>query len=372
MTQPASRLRRLGALLRQEKQELIELWRQSARTLPGARQLDVPALTDHMPALVDELAAAFERGEEAVVADLRAEGVPSAHGRERLHAGFDITEVVAEYNILRRCLQDVAERHGLGLDGEAGHIANRVLDESIGLAVRTFATERAVEMQEQREQHLAFVVHDLRTPLAAISLAANVLAVEGVSDAERARMLRSLQRNVKRLDALVERMLEEQSALLAAAKGRLEKRDFDLWPVVENLLNDLRPLARTAGTQLANEVPDELSVHADAALVARILQNLVSNAIKSTPNGVIVVGASGEPDGAVAISVRDTGAGIAAEDLAGLLTVRDLAASRKATGFGLAIVTQLVEAHGGRLTAESHPGAGSTFRFTLPPGPTPA
>ena len=100
------------------------------------------------------------------------EGSPPAHGLQRHQDGFDIEEVVAEYNILRGCIHDLADNNGLSLQGKPFHILNRVLDEAIGLAVQTFATQQALEVQRRREEYLAFVAHDLRTPLNAISLAA--------------------------------------------------------------------------------------------------------------------------------------------------------------------------------------------------------
>src|SRR6266508_1075364 len=113
----------------------------------------------------------------------------------------DIVEVVAEYNILRGCIYDLAENHGLSLQGRAFHILNRVLDEAIGLAVQTFATQRALEVQRRREEYLAFVAHDLRNPLNAISLAARVLqpTFSGQGDSPKtAQMMKTLHRNVQR------------------------------------------------------------------------------------------------------------------------------------------------------------------------------
>ena len=100
------------------------------------------------------------------------EGSPPIHGRQRLHDGFDIGEVVAEYHEMRGCVYELAEEHGILFSGRRLQIVNRVIDEAIGLAVQTYATERAVEIQQRRAEQLAFVAHDLRTPLSAVRLAA--------------------------------------------------------------------------------------------------------------------------------------------------------------------------------------------------------
>jgi signal transduction histidine kinase len=192
---------------------------------------------------------------------------------QRFQDGFDIVEVVAEYNILRGCIHDLAEEHDLSLEGEAFHILIRILDEAIGLAVQTFATQQALEMQLRREEYLAFVAHDLRSPLNAISLAAQVLQAQfpGQRDsAQTGQMLKTLHRNVKRLQTLVENVLKESEHIQTETGVKLERREFDLWPLVEALIQDLRPVAGTASTQLTNEVPEDLTIYADASLLKRV------------------------------------------------------------------------------------------------------
>ena len=191
-------LNNLAALIHRERDALLAQWRAQVRQLDSAKHLDTPTLNDHVPDLLEELSAAFRLVSDETIPEALLEGSPPAHGRQRYQDGFDIVEVVAEYNILRGCIHDLAERNGLGLSGKAFHILNRVLDEGIGLAVQTFATERALEVQRRREEYLALVAHDLRTPLSAITLATGVLELKlsGKSDsAETAKMLRTLQRN---------------------------------------------------------------------------------------------------------------------------------------------------------------------------------
>ena len=168
-------LDQLAALVAQEREPLLSRWRQQVRQLPSARQLDVPTLNDHIPGLLDELAAAIHSKSDQTIPEALSEGSPLAHGRQRLQDAFDIEEVVAEYNILRGCIHDLADENGLSLQGKPFHILNRVFDHAIGLALQTYATQRALEVQRRREEYLAFVAHDLRTPLNAISLAGRVL-----------------------------------------------------------------------------------------------------------------------------------------------------------------------------------------------------
>lgn len=365
-------LDQLAELVRQEHHALLARWREQVRPLPSARHLDVPTLNDHIPGLLEELAVALESKSDQTIPEALSESSPPAHGLQRLQDAFDIEEVVAEYNILRGCIHDVADEHGLRLQGRPFHIVNRVLDQAIGLALQTYATQRALEVQQRREEYLAFVAHDLRTPLNAISLAQRVLETtlrQDGSSAETAQMLKTLHRNVQQLESLVGKILEENANLQTETGVKLQRREFDLWPLVEALIHDLHPVAGTASTQLLNQVPEDLVVYGDASLVRRIFQNLIGNAIRYTPRGQVLIGARElDQEGTVQCSVSDNGAGIP-EDLLEKVFEKGESDPQQAgaLGLGLAIVKTFTEAHGGTVSAESKEGVGSTFRFSLPP-----
>ena len=367
----ASRFEKLATLIEEERNSLLAQWRAQVSRLPSARGLDAPALEDHVPALLDELAQAWRSASDQTIADTLLEGSPLLHGRQRFHDGFDIVEVVGEYNILRGCIHDLAERHNVSLEGNAFHILNRVFDEAIGVAVQTFATQQQLELQRRRERYLAFVAHDLRTPLNAIALATQALTRQLVSDdksPETLRMLRTLHRNERRLESLVDNVLKESGHVGTDAAIKVEAREFDLWPLVASVMNDLAPVAETCGAQLLNEVPDELEAYGDAGLVRRILQNLLANAISFTPRGTVMVGARcTDQAGSIECWVSDTGAGIPASRLDAIFE-KDEGATPEgdAPGLGLPIVKAFVEAHGGTVTVSSKEGQGSTFLFTLP------
>jgi signal transduction histidine kinase len=370
MLREGNPLDRLAALIRQEHPHIIDEWRRQVSQLPGAEALDTPTLDDHIPGFLKELSDALRSHSGETIAESHDPSSPPAHGLQRVHDGFDITEVVAEYNILRGCIHDLATRNGLTLQGEPFHVLNRVLDGAIGTAVQTFATQRALEIQQRREEYLAFMAHDLRTPLNAIALAANALEMtlperRGI---ETARMLKSLRRNVQQLEGLVNKVLEEHANLRTELGVKLERRRFDLWPLVEGLVHDLHPVAGTGSTRLVNEVPEDLVVHADAELVRRIFQNLISNAIRYTPRGEIVIGAREVSDPrAVECWIRDNGTGIPERYQDGIFDQGETDPNIEGgSGLGLAIVKTFVEAHGGKVTVESKEGLGSTFRFTLP------
>lgn len=364
-------LQQLAALIRQEKEAVLATWRAEVCKLPSAAQLPAPTLNDHIPALLDELATAFETRSDESITEALKEGTPQAHGEQRLVDGFDIVEVVAEYNILRGCIHDLATAHGMNMAGKAFHILNRVFDGAIGLAVEAYALRNAKAVQQRREEYLAFVAHDLRTPLNAIALATNVLETtleETDKDGDTTQMFNVLHRNVAKLNTLVAAVLEENTNLKTEVGVKLERRPFDLWALVEGLTHDVKPIGGSGSTTLINDVPVDLIVYADADLMRRIFQNLIANAITYTPQGQVRIGAlERKQDDLVECCVKDTGKGIPAHLLGHVFQKGEGDKARhESAGLGLAIVKTFVEGHGGSVHAESQEGHGSTFRFTLP------
>jgi two-component system phosphate regulon sensor histidine kinase PhoR len=366
---------KLAALLDRHRDAVITTWRLQVRELPAARNLDTPTLNDHIPNFLAQLIEAFRTNSNASIAQALKAGSPEAHGLQRVQDAFDIEEVVAEYNILRGCIHDLAEANGLNLQGQPFRIMNRVFDESIGLALQAYASRRALDVLLRREEYLAFVAHDLRTPINAVALAGRILESRFATNAagsDAMRMFTALRRNVQYLEKLVDKVLEENSNLQTEVGIKLERRDLDLWPLVEGLIHDLHPVAGTASTKIVNEVSDELVVYADASLLRRILQNLIANAIKYTPRGEIAVSARdrvGAPSGAagIEIAVRDNGAGIPAAQVGAVFDKGESdSRSEGISGLGLAIVKTFVEAHGGEVTVQSVEGEGSVFSFWLP------
>jgi two-component system, OmpR family, phosphate regulon sensor histidine kinase PhoR len=362
----------LAQLIEHERDALLAEWRAQVRALPAARDLDVPTLNDHIPQLLAELASALRARSGETIAQALLDGSPPAHGLQRVKDAFDIEEVVAEYNILRGCIHDLAERNGLSMQGRTFHVLNRVLDGAIGSAVQSFATQKALEVQQRREEYLAFVAHDLRTPLSAISLSARVLELLLTRDRsetpETTQKFKTLNRNVQHLQDLIGKVLLENTNLETEVGVKLERRRFDLWPLVEALIFELHPVAGTDSTRLINAIPEDFVVYADASLLRRVFQNLIANAISYTPRGEIVIGASVTGEGGTAeCFVRDNGEGIPGDRLRTVFDKHETDSEKQGgLGLGLAIVKTFVEAHDGVVTVESELGVGSIFRFTLP------
>jgi PAS domain S-box-containing protein len=228
--------------------------------------------------------------------------------------------------------------------------------------------EAAQRASAMRDRVLGVVSHDLRNPLSAVSMYAHTLLEHPpVDDGER-RVLYRLT-----LDAVewMHRMMEDLVDVASIDAGRLAVllEPQLVAQIVEATLNMMSARAAADEVTLVTDV-DPLTplVSADAARVVQVLTNLVSNAIKFTPaGGRVTIGAA--PRGTeVLFSVRDTGAGIAAEHLEHVFDrfwQHRGEGRRRGTGLGLAIARGIVAAHGGRIWAESSAGGGSTFHFTL-------
>jgi signal transduction histidine kinase len=215
-------------------------------------------------------------------------------------------------------------------------------------------------------------MHDLRTPLSAILTAGLILEKSIPTEVKTGRVTNMLQlqrRNVDRLKALLKEATQEQYNIAASTIGELgvECREFELWPLIEDLIGDLKPLWEKVPVQILNLVPTDLTVFADALLLTKVFQNLFSNAIKYTRAGEITIGAERTSKNAVRCWVSDTGVGIAEERLSLIFEKLETDGQKEGSlGLGLTIVKQIIEAHGGQVDVNSTVGEGSTFTFTLP------
>lgn len=349
-------------------EEIVEEWRVHARELLRERKLNNLTLTDHLPDLVREITRDLTLGREGAISNEQIRGNPPVHGVQRFHDGLDVGQVVAEYNLLRVAFITVAERHGLYLVGDAARIINQRIDEGVRMAVTSFAAQQALVRKEQEDDHLAFIAHDLRTPLNAVCLLVDQLKY-GLNDAalgETGNLFEILQRNLQRMADLIQRVLKtkvQPSGL--GSSFHPERRVFELWPLVQRLILDLASVSSEHNIEVVNEIPVALTVNADAGLISQVFQNLLGNAFKYAARGRVTVGA--ETRGKVVeCVVRDNGAGIPLEMLAKVFDKLASDPETAGTGLGLAIVKQIVEAHGGSVSAESVHGSGATFRFTIP------
>ena len=231
---------------------------------------------------------------------------------------------------------------------------------------------RLVEADRLKDEFVALISHDLRTPLTSI-MGYIELALDPDEDTplddERRRYLEIVSRNSERLLHLVDDLLFV--ARVRSGKLVLNLQELDVGELAAEAVQAARPTADREGLTLYLDANGPTFVEADHARLLTLLENLISNAIKFTPrDGRIDVRAFGTPSGA-ALEVSDTGIGLAPGDAE--LVFDRFFRSRNAmerqisgTGLGLFIARSIVEAHGGRISASNRAGGGSTFRIDLP------
>lgn len=227
------------------------------------------------------------------------------------------------------------------------------------------------ELDSLRRDLFAWLGHDLQTPLASIQALVEALADGVVEDAEvRQRYLRTAQRDIQALSGLIDDLF--QMSRIDAGGTQLEVGPNSLGDLVSDTLERFAHQAMEKDIDLVGSVEEGIDpVQMDSQKIGRVLANLVANAIRHTPSKGKVNVSAIWLDGAVAVSVSDTGEGIDPEDIP-LVFDRfyrgDKSRSRTTggSGLGLTIARGLVLAHGGSIRVESEPGEGTCFTFTLP------
>jgi signal transduction histidine kinase len=252
--------------------------------------------------------------------------------------------------------------------GELGVVGGQHSRASAQLAHQN---ERLLELDRLKDEFIATASHELRTPLTSISgyLEMSLDPAEGPLSADRESHLRIVQRNADRLTALVDQLLF--LARVDSHRLEVDRHPVELGEILSEAAETARPAARAKNISLDLEAESPQRVLGDRPQLLRLVDNLVTNAIKFTPDGGTVrLATSG--DGATAtLEVTDTGVGITSADRPDLFKrfFRGTSAVEKAipgSGLGLAISQVIAEAHATTIEVESTAGAGSTFRLAFP------
>lgn len=300
--------------------------------------------------------------------------------------------------LARRLLRPVEELTIIAREMGGGDLSRRAVVRSrdeIGELARTFndMADGLQRIERLRRNTVDDVAHELRTPLTNIRGQLEALQ-DGLLPPDRA-VIDSLHQETLLLQRIVDDL--QELALAEAGQLRLEPQVLALRDEVERAAQPLfaavapaggvgtaasAPAAAPAGPTLSLAIAPDLTVRADPVRLGQILRNLLQNALAHTPpGGTITVAAAaagagvdgGRAAGTVEVVVRDSGSGIPAADLPLIFERfyrgdRSRARATGGAGLGLAIARQLVQAHGGTIRAESRPGEGAAFHFTLPRG----
>jgi signal transduction histidine kinase len=227
---------------------------------------------------------------------------------------------------------------------------------------------RLREADRLKDEFVALISHDLRTPLTSITGYVELALEDDLSDEVRG-FLEVVSRNTERLLALVNDLLFV--ARLQTGEISLEPAEVDLGVVVRDGVHSMEPRAAAKRVTLTCDLEDAPTTRLDSGRVLQVLDNLLSNAVKFTPAGGAVHVSLGCDDDSLVLEVADSGMGISAMDQLRLFerffrAENAVARQVPGTGLGLYISRAIAEAHGGTLTVRSELGHGSTFRLVLP------
>ncbi len=247
-----------------------------------------------------------------------------------------------------------------------------------GIAVRrlehgtvAIAADRTelVNVERARRDFVSNVSHELRTPLAAIKLMIETVLLSDDDAEARAMFLPRVAREVDRMVALVEDLLE----LARSESGRiaLRRERIDLGEVATATVNTFAQRADRLAVELDLDAPEAVELEADRDKLMQVAMNLVDNALRYTPPGGTVTVSVARERGRGVLRVRDTGEGIPYNDLERIfdrfyVVNQSRSRDRSGTGLGLSIARELIEAHGGSIGVESVFGEGATFTCRLP------
>jgi len=291
-------------------------------------------------------------------------------------AGIMLVGLAASYALARSITVPLRTLSGAVKEIARGNYGQRVQINSgdeVEQVARAFngMAESLETNNQMRKRLLADIAHELRTPLAVIQ--GNLEGMlDGVVEMDK-EQVNSIYEETVHLNRLIGELRD--LSLAEAGQLVLDKRLTDVSQLVVRALSKIKPLADEKGIVVESRLAEVPQAEIDASRINQVVYNLLTNAIRYTPaGGLIVVAATQAGEGKAGwlkLSVSDTGQGIAAEDLPHIFDHfyrADKSRARKSggSGIGLAIVKQLVEAHGGRVEVESAPGRGSCFYVYLP------
>jgi signal transduction histidine kinase len=354
----------LSSLLANRRGDILERWTQRIGREHADKELSRGELWDHLPHFFDEVLAVLrtEEGSGAEAAASNGSAASVAHGAQRLRVGFDLAQVIREYEILTECILDEVEAIGGSISTRGFRRVQALLAAGRAQAISAYVERRDLEMTRAHSQHGAFIAHELRSPLMTAFLAVGALRKNERPEDQWA--LGVLTRNLNALRELIDQVL---TADRLAGQIQLRRESFDLRAVLEEVIAEAQLAAQQRHVEIAMQAPEALRLSGDQRLLRSAVGNVLGNAVKFTHEGSAITVRAGRHDGGITIEVED-GCGGLPQGNAAQLFEPSVQRGKDRTGFGLglAIVKQALEAHGGRVSVRNVPGKGCVFALHLP------
>ena len=352
----------LHELIRTHRDRIIAVWREQARQVAAGESMPPRELLDTLPVYLDELAASLEAASTGEPLPATQQ-VAATHGQTRLQIGFAPHEVVREYALLRNGILQVAHEQGYAPPPAELIALDSCLFASIAASIAAYVREHDAVLQRQANEHLAFLAHELRTPLSAARIGIELLRRERAGDERLEHVSAVVSRNLSRLTDRLDNALTELR-LRTPRAAHLETFRAD--ELLRELIADAEALAEASDVGFDAQL-EPMEVSADPRLLRSALFNLIVNAIKFSRRGGTVTVRLRPIEGRARFEVEDECGGLppgAAERLFDPFV--QLGPDRSGFGLGLAIARQAVEAHGGNLADHDLQGKGCVFLLEIP------
>ena len=225
---------------------------------------------------------------------------------------------------------------------------------------------RLKEVDKIKTDFFAMISHELRTPITTIKEGASLLleGTCGSTTEKQSRLLTIIAAESNRLTSLVNSILDLSKMEVGMAEYHFERRSIE--PLIKQVMIEFIPYAEAKGIHIKNSANTDHMYRMDSERILDVLRNLIGNAVKFTPEKGQISITANLHNGGLEISVCDSGPGIPKDKLSVIFEKYESSDKKKGTGLGLAIVKHIVTAHGGKVWAESDPGQGTRFIFTLP------
>lgn len=398
---------RLPDFIEANTEAILEEWVSHARNVWRNPSPDLEELHDHAEDILEATARDMRAEQSPAERDEKAKGngnggevsdrldlASDQHAAQRLDSGFYLSEVIGEYRALRASVLRLwreTEPDPSPHDLEDVTRFNESIDQSLGKAIESYAryAERnrkllaeaqsarmgAESASRAKDDFLATLSHEMRTPLNAIVGWAHIIGADGCTKEELLRGVEVIKRNAAAQVKLIDEVLDVSR--IVTGKLRLELVACDLCAAIESAVDTMRAAADAKGITVTMDLdPAARAVSCDVDRMQQVVRNLLSNAIKFTPKGGQVRIALSREEETSVIRMTDTGIGIRPDFLPHVFErFRQAEPSARRSygglGLGLSIVKDVVELHGGTVEVDSEgPGLGSTFTVRLPISPT--
>jgi signal transduction histidine kinase len=353
----------LTSFVREHRDEIVQEWLARAMRLPTAEGRTPPSLRDHVPAILDLLADAVDRGDSGPrpLGDL-----PEQHALVRFHEGYDLRQVVAEYRLLREVIAELyTDRGDLTPESRPKMKPLRVMHEAVDRAIGEAVDQYALERDRVRDRFIAILGHDLRDPLNAILFTANAqLSQLDELDSRRRSAAARTKTAAERMDRMIRDLLDFARCRLGGGFTVVPTR-FDARTLIVHAVHDVSHAHPGRDVQCSAEAAaGDFDVNWDSDRIAQVVANLLGNALSHGRDPVIIQMA----DQGDEISIEVSNRGEIPRDLLPRLFdpfVEAPNSGRHGLGLGLYIVQQIARAHGGKVSAESSNGT-TTMKVALP------